>query len=159
MGDYKLVPPTSGRAMSAIETLLRTRVSLGSRDLDGGDLLAVVPLVASLAAGLLAYPALPAEMAVHFSGGGPDQFVSKSVGVWLVPAIGLAAVAVTRRQAHYSGLFRAVVLGFVGWVVALAHGYVLLWNLGYQFSSLIVVVPAIGGCLVVVALQKTGFGS
>ena len=38
----------------------------------------------------------------------------------------------------------------VGWVVALAHGYVLLWNLGYQFSSLVVLVPAIGGSLVVV---------
>jgi len=159
MGDYKLTAPTSGRAMSAIESLLRTRVSLGSIDLDGGDLLAVVPLVASLAAGLLAYPALPAEMAVHFSGGGPDQFMSKSVGVWLVPAIGLTAVAVTRREASYSGPFRAIVLGFVGWVVALAHGYVLLWNLGYQFSSLVVLVPAIGGSLVVVALERAGFGS
>jgi uncharacterized membrane protein len=144
--------------MSAIETLRRTRVSLGSVDLDGADLLAVVPLVGSLLAGLLASPALPAEMAVHFPGGGPDQFVSKSVGAWLVPAIGFAAVAVTRRQANYSGPFRAVVLGFVGWVVALAHGYVLAWNLGYQFSSL-VVVPVVVGSLLIVALQQTGFGS
>jgi hypothetical protein len=35
----------------------------------------------------------------------------------------------------------------LGWVVALAHGYVLLWNLGYRFRSLVVLV------------QKTGFGS
>jgi|GEM_PF-639594 len=145
--------------MSAIDTLLRTRVSLGSVDLDGSDLLAVVPLVASLAAGLLAYPALPAEMAVHFSGGGPDQFVSKSVGVWLVPVVGLAAVAVTRREARYSGPFRAVVLGFVGWVVALAHGYVLLWNLGYQLSSLVVLVPVVVGSLGLLVLQQTRFGS
>jgi uncharacterized membrane protein len=145
--------------VSAIRTLLRTHVSLGSTDLDGGDLLAVVPLVGSLVAGLLAYPALPAEMAVHFSGGAPDQFVAKAVGVWLVPVIGLGAVAVSRRQSNYPGPFRAVLLGFVGWVVALAHGYVLAWNLGYRFSSLVVLVPAIGGSLVVVFLQKTDFGS
>lgn len=145
--------------MSAINTLLRTRVSLGPTDLDGADLLAVVPLVASFAAGLLAYPALPAEMAVHFSGGDPDQFVPRSVGVWLAPAIGLAAVAISRRQSEYSGPFRAVVLGFVGWVVALAHGYVLAWNLGYQLSSLVVLVPAVGGSLAVVLLGTTDLGS
>jgi len=145
--------------MSAINTLLRTRVSLGSIDLDGADLLAVVPLVGSLVAGLFAYPALPVEMAVHFSGGGADQFVAKSVGVWLAPAIGLAAVAISRRRSEYSGPFRAVVLGFVGWVVALAHGYVLAWNLGHQLSSLVVLVPAVGGSLAVALLGKTGFGS
>ncbi|MFB6151856.1 MAG: DUF1648 domain-containing protein [Haloarculaceae archaeon] len=137
-------------------TVPLTRTTVGPLDLDAADALAVLPLLGSLAAGLLLWPELPAEMAVHFSGGRADSYMSRSVAVWLVPVIGLAAVAYTRRKTPYAGLFRTVYLGFVGWVVAGAHLYVLAWNLGYQVTSLVVAVPAAGGAVALVALRKTG---
>ena len=140
---------------SLVSTLLRTRVAVGPLDLDGGDLVALAPLVASLVAGLPAWPALPAEMAVHFSGGQPDRYMPRSVAVWLVPAIGLAAVAVVRQRAQDAPAFRAAVTGFVGWVVAIAHLYVLAWNLGVRVSTLVVLVPALGGAVLLVVAQKT----
>jgi hypothetical protein len=144
--------------VTRITNALRTWFTVGSARIDTTDLVAGVPILASLAVGLLAWPSLPAEMAVHFSGGEADTYMPRSVAVWLVPAIGLAAVAVVRREPG-ADLMRLVRLGFVGWVVGGAHLYVVAWNLGYRVSSLVILVPVLVGAALLVAAEQTGFGS
>ncbi|PSP82603.1 hypothetical protein BRC96_10320 [Halobacteriales archaeon QS_6_64_34] len=66
-----------------------------SLDWSRSDSLALgISALASLS-GIALWPQLPAEVAVHFSGSGtPDNYVSKAIGVALLPAIMLATLLV-----------------------------------------------------------------
>jgi len=98
-----------------------------------------------LAAGIVAlsalvslalWPRLPAEMAIHFSASGtPDTYVSRAVGVALLPAV----MAVTLLILHAAMRFdppadprvgraaTVATMGFLGGLQLLVLG----WNLGY----------------------------
>lgn len=127
-----------------MSNVLTARFSVGPLCVDTADLIAGVPLLASLVAGILAWPELPGEMAVHFQAGNPDWFVAKPLGVSLVPAIGFATIAFVRTQIP-DGLTRLLNVGFVGLTLSIGQGYVLAWNLGYELTPLVVLVPALGG--------------
>jgi uncharacterized membrane protein len=120
------------------------------------DLTAVGLVFAVLLAGVALWSALPAEMAIHFGASGePDNFVSKPVGIFLTPAIGLGAVAFVRVSkrldptADERTLDLAVL--FLGATSAYVHGFVLAWNLGYRVEPLAVVAPVVAGALLLSA--------
>lgn len=99
-------------------------------------------------AGLVAWPALPAEMAIHFGPAGPDQFVPKLRGVLLVPALGLAVIGFVWLFERNPADPTVTSLGilFTGVTLTYVHGIVLLWNLGVPVD-----VTAAVGPIVVVA--------
>ncbi|MEZ3114682.1 DUF1648 domain-containing protein [Halobaculum sp. MBLA0147] len=118
-----------------------------------------VALVAAAAlAGLLAWPALPAEMAIHFNGGTPDNFVPRWQGVFAAPALGLAAVLFTRAVGDSSGdpAVTAVAMLFTGVVIAYVQALVLLWNLGVRLDPTTAVLPVLVAAGVLVWFKYRG---
>lgn len=91
------------------------------------------------AAGLVLWPRLPAEMAIHFSASGtPDHFVSRTVGVVLLPGIMVATIAVLNAAARLDPpdderVFAVVSSGTMT-LLAAVHLFVLAWNLGADIS-------------------------
>lgn len=129
------------------------------------DLLAYTLLAGSVLVGLLLWPSLPDQMAIHFgTSGQPDDFVPKSLGIVLAPAIGLGAILLTRYAPEWaSRQYRTpeienLTVGFVAGVVAYLQGFVYAWNLGYQLDPMIVVAPVLlaAGGLVVYAYARPG---
>ncbi|WP_226011798.1 DUF1648 domain-containing protein [Halomicrobium salinisoli] len=108
-----------------------------------GASLALVALTAL--AGVAVWPRLPAEMAIHFSASGtPDSYVSKAVGVALVPAIMLATLLLIEGAMRVdppadSRTADAVTVATMAFVAAV-HGLVLAWNLGYAVDFGLVLV-------------------
>lgn len=118
-------------------------------------------VLASVIASVLAYPDLPQQVAIHFdSTGTPDDYLSRTLAVALLPAFQLAAIglyAVVPRidplgenfeafEDYYdlAAVLTVAVLGYV-------HLAVLGWNLGYRFEMGQVIAP-------VVAAVAVGFG-
>lgn len=120
------------------------------------DLAAVGLMAAVTAAGLLAWPDLPSRVAIHWSGGSPDTYVSKPVGILGLFAFGVGVVAFVRlapsRLTNTPGGPGLSIL-FVGVVFAWAQATVLLWNLGYRFDVGLATVPilVLAGLLVAYA--------
>lgn len=121
------------------------------------DAVAVALLALAALAGLLLWPALPDAMVVHWSGGAPDSSVGKPLAVLGIPAVGVAAVAVVRlvpaALTNTPGGENASVL-FLGVVVAWVQGIVLAWNLGWQFSVGLAVVPILALAALLVAYSR-----
>jgi uncharacterized membrane protein len=119
------------------------------------DLVATGLLVASVLAGLVLWNDLPAEMAIHFDAGGtPDNYVSKSLGILLGPAIGLGAIAFTRLSVRADPSadpkVAAGAVYFVGGLVAYVQALVLAYNLGHRFSMTRALVPVFVAAAVLV---------
>ncbi|MFB6071612.1 MAG: DUF1648 domain-containing protein [Halobacterium sp.] len=119
---------------------------------------AVGALAAAAVAGLLLWPELPERMAIHWgSSGTPDNYVSKPVGVLGLPALGVAAVAVTRlapdRATNTPGGENVAIL-FVAGVIAVVQGAVYAWNLGYRFDVWLVTVPVLAAAAALVAFAR-----
>ena len=127
------------------------------------DVVALAALALAVVAGVVLWPRLPAGMAVHFDAGGtPDNYVSKPVGVLLVPAIGLVAVGIVRYAGRADPTVDprvlAVAIVFVGGVVAYVQGLVLAYNLGHGFSMTTALAPVFvaAAALVGYALYREG---
>jgi uncharacterized membrane protein len=98
--------------------------------------------------GLAVWPRLPSEVAIHFTAGGtPDNYVSRMVGVLLLPALMVATLAVLE------GALRAdppadprtptvVVVATMAFMTAI-QGLVLAWNLGYAVDFSLVLVGSL----------------
>jgi|AntRauMinimDraft_4_1070384.scaffolds.fasta_scaffold00019_52 uncharacterized membrane protein len=113
--------------------------------------------VAALA-GLVLWPSLPDQMAIHWSGSEPDSYVAKPVGVFGLFAVGVATVAFVRLapdsvKSSPGGDGPAVL--FVGVVVAWVQGIVYAWNLGYRFDVGLAVVPVLVGAGLLVVYATT----
>jgi uncharacterized membrane protein len=113
--------------------------------------------------GVALWPRLPSEMAVHFDASNtPDNYVSKPVGVFLTPAVGVAVAAFTRLSARVDPTADPRTLdaavAFVGLVVAYVHALVLAWNLGVRYDIGVAVAPVLlgAGGLTVYALHRDG---
>ena len=94
---------------------------------------AIVALTA--VGGVAVWPRLPENMAIHFTAGGaPDNFVPRSVGVLLMPALMILTVEIIRGAIHLNPpenhrvpqVVEVSTLAFMG----VLHGLVLAWNLG-----------------------------
>lgn len=106
--------------------------------------LAVGLVVAGVAAAAsaLALPDLPARTAIHFGpGGSPDSYTSPAFAGAFVPALMLALLALfeglvrvdplRENIREFEGVYDAVVVGTLAFL-ALVHGLVLAYNLGYD---------------------------
>lgn len=110
------------------------------------DLIAVGLIAAGVLAGVLAWPSLPDQVAIHWNGGSPDSYVAKPVAVLGIPAFGAATVAFTRvapdSLTNTPAGGDATVL-FLGVVFAWVEGIVVLWNLGWHFSVEVAIAPVL----------------
>jgi uncharacterized membrane protein len=127
------------------------------------DLTAVALLACAALAGLLVWPSLPAEMAVHFGASGePDNFVNRPLGVLMAPAIGVGALAFVRLSARLDPTADRrtldVAVVFLGATIAYVQAFVLAWNLGYRVNPLVVVAPVLvgAGLLTAYAFNREG---
>lgn len=127
-------------------SLLRSRFGLASA--------AVVALTA--AGGIAVLPVLPAELAIHFSASGsPDTYVSKPVGIALLPAVMVLTLLVLDAAfrldppatPRLGGIVAVATTAFMGAI----HGLVLAWNLGYAVPFDLVLVSSLAWALAVVA--------
>lgn len=88
------------------------------------------------AIGLVLWPSLPPEVAIHFSAAGtPDGYVPRAVGVVLVPAVMVVTYAVIEAAVRYDPpdddrVATVTTVATMGLLAAL-HVLVLAWNLGY----------------------------
>ncbi|WP_435185245.1 DUF1648 domain-containing protein [Halobellus sp. EA9] len=110
------------------------------------DALSAAVLVGAAVVGIALLPSLPDRIAVHFgAGGSPDDYLSATLGVVLVPAIGLVALAAVRGLVSLGNdvpappWFGLALAGFLAYV----HGVVLAWNLGYRINVTLLVLPAV----------------
>lgn len=110
------------------------------------DVIAGGIVAVGLLAGLLAWPALPDRLAVHWAGSTPDTFVAKPLAVLGIPLVGLAGIALVRLlpdwAANTPGGEGPAVL-FLGVVFAYVEGVVVVWNLGYRFDVTLAVLPVL----------------
>lgn len=101
------------------------------------------------------YSRMPDRIASHWNARGEvDAWMSKSVGLWVLPAVmlfdtlllqGITLIDPLRRniekfRVHYNGF----ILVFNLFLLAL-HFWMILWNLGRQVSVLVVMPIALGG--------------
>ncbi|WP_424017778.1 DUF1648 domain-containing protein [Halorientalis pallida] len=105
-------------------------------------------------AGVVVYPRLPAEMAIHFSATGqPDNFAPKPVAVAAIPVVMILTHLVMQWAARVdpptdprtmTGITVATML-----LLAAVQGLVLAWNLGYAVPfDLVLVGVLVWGALV-----------
>lgn len=128
------------------------------------DWLAVAIVALSALVGAALWPQLPAEVAIHFSASGtPDNYVSKLVGVALLPALMLAMVLVLKVSmaadppAHpQTG--PVVVLATTAFL-GVVHVFVLAWNAGYAvpLDGLLVGALVFAACLIAYTYWREGF--
>jgi uncharacterized membrane protein len=123
-------------------------------------------LAVAALAGLAVWPSLPGELAIHFdASGSPNNYVSKPVGVFLAPAIGVATVAFVRYVPRFDPRptderVLDVTVVFLGALIAYVQATVLAWNLGYRFDIAVVLGPvfAATALLVAYAFHREGLG-
>ncbi|SDF02096.1 DUF1648 domain-containing protein [Halorientalis regularis] len=105
-------------------------------------------------AGLAVYPRLPAEVAIHFSASGqPDNYAPRAVAVAAIPVVMVLTHLVIKWAARVDppddprtmrGITVATML-----LLAVVHGLVLAWNLGYAVPfDLVLVGVLVWGALV-----------
>ena len=132
--------------------------------LNRADAVAYAAIGLAVLGGVVLWPRLPAEMAIHFDASStPDSFVSKPVGVLLTPTVGVAAILLVRRGGELGGgpthpAVEDATVGFLGVVVAYVHGLVLAWNVGLRFDVTVSVLPVVGlaVALLVYAMYREG---
>ncbi len=111
-------------------------------------------IIASLAAGLIAWPSLPASMATHWGASGDaNGYSGKAFGVLFVPILSIVMAALLFLLPQIDPLakgFRAfrkeydgLVLLLIGFMT-LVQGAVLAWNLGARFEFTQIIGPGIG---------------
>ncbi|AUG48447.1 hypothetical protein BVU17_13265 [Haloarcula taiwanensis] len=114
---------------------------------------AIIALTAM--AGVAVWSRLPAEVAIHFSASGtPDNYVSKPVGVVLMPALMLGTLIVLKGAFRYdppdvpqvAATVTVATMAFMGAI----HGLVLAWNLGYQVPFDLVLVGSLVWAVLIV---------
>lgn len=119
--------------------------------------LLVVIVLAAVVMNLSAYPKLPQRMACHWGPGGqPDNWVDKSIGVWIMPAVaaGLSAFffvillidPLRKNIEKFFGYYAGFIIILNLFLLAM-HGWMLLWNLGTQIPAN-VFVPIGMACLI-----------
>ena len=123
------------------------------------DLVAIGLMALGALVGVLAWPALPADLVIHWSGGSPDTVVAKPLAIFGVFALGVATVVVTRvapdSLTSTPGGTNVTIL-FVGVVFAWVEGVVVLWNLWPHFSVGLAILPVIVLAGLLVAYSRVG---
>jgi len=101
---------------------------------------------------------LPADMAIHWSGGAPDNVVSKPLAVFGLLALGIGTVVFVRlAPPSLRNADPNTTILFIGGVFAWAQGLVLVWNLGYRFNMGLAVLPILILAAVFVVYTRLGY--
>ena len=122
-------------------------MTLRERHVIGGGIVLIMALVS-----VLAFPRVPAEMVTHWSQGGPDGTMGRTLALVGLPALAAGLLLffellpridplgqhLTELGRYYDALV-AVGVGIVGY----AHVLVVVWNLGYTFDIMQAIVPAV----------------
>ncbi|MFB6109267.1 MAG: DUF1648 domain-containing protein [Halodesulfurarchaeum sp.] len=125
------------------------------------DAFAVGLVAAVTAVGVLCWPALPESVAIHWSGGSPDTFVSRPLATLGLFGFAVGTIAFVRLApdslSNTPGGENPTVL-FLGVVFAWVEAIVLLWNLGFDFSIELAVLPVLvlAGLLLAYAAWRSG---
>ena len=110
------------------------------------DLFAVGVMCLTTLIAILFWPELPSKMAIHWSGGTPNNVVAKPLAVFGLLALGIGTVLFVRLAppsiTSTPGGPNLTVL-FLGVVIAWVQGIVIVWNLGYQFNIGLAVLPVL----------------
>ena len=152
--------PTAEQGICPVAPNTAAMLSAWSR----ADGLAVGIVALTALAGVALWPQLPAEVAIHFSSSGtPDNYVSKAIGVFLLPAIMLATLFVLNvsmaadppSHPQTRPVITVATTAFLGVV----HVFVLAWNAGYPvpLDGLLVGSLVFGALLVGYTLWREGF--
>ncbi|KOX93443.1 hypothetical protein AMS69_05820 [Haloarcula rubripromontorii] len=119
-----------------------------ARQQSRADIVSGVIIALTALAGVAVWSRLPAEVAIHFSASGrPDNYVSKPVGVVLMPALMIATLVVLKWTfrydppdvPHVAATVTVATMAFMGAI----HGLVLAWNLGYPVPFDLVLVGSL----------------
>ncbi|EMA20128.1 DUF1648 domain-containing protein [Haloarcula argentinensis] len=126
-----------------------------ARQPDRADIVSGVIVGLTTMAGLTVWSHLPAEVAIHFSASGtPDTYVSKPVGVALMPALMLATLLVLKGAFRFDPpdvpqVAATITVATMAFMSAV-HGLVLAWNLGYPVSFDLVLVGSFAWAVLIV---------
>jgi hypothetical protein len=135
-------------------------VPLGPRR---GRLASLGLLAGMLVASVLAYPSLPARIAVHFGASGtPEGFLAKPAGVLVLPGFAALLVALSRyggASPLRSGELTPGVLVVVTGSFAYLHLVVIAWNFGVGVPPVLAVLPAVVAVLVAVVYASARGGA
>ena len=122
-------------------------------------------VVASGVVSVLAAPDLPEQMATHWNAAGvPDDTMSKPVALALIPILtaallGMFAVIpridpLGENIAEFRPIYDWFVVGFTAFM-AIVHGGIVAFNLGYEFDFTLLVLAAVAGLFYYVGVLLT----
>lgn len=118
------------------------------------DAVAVLLLLVTAGAAALVYPSLPEQFAVHFDASGtPDSFYGKTLGVAILPAVGVGIYVLFRVLPHidprgeniraFQGAYDAILLLVLAFLAYL-QGLLLAYNLGVEYPQNAAVLGGVG---------------
>jgi hypothetical protein len=141
-----LLPALHASAHTSHKIQIPSDRSAGVYTLQRFDVTAIGLMALPTLAGLVLWDALPARLAIHWSGGQPDSYLAKPLAVFGLFAFGVGTVLFVRYAPDSvtstpGGEDLAVL--FLGGVFAWAQGLVVVWNLGYRFNVGLAVVPVL----------------
>ena len=122
-------------------------------------------VAAQFAVAFYLYPRMPERVAVHWGlGGEADGYGSRFLGLFLVPIVSLVLLPVflalprldpSGGIERFRGGYEWFVFGFVAYM-GYVYGLTVAWNLGWRFSFMRMLAPALGGLFVGVGLVLRG---
>jgi len=117
----------------------------------------VALVVLQFAVGFYLYPQMPERVAIHWGmSGEADGYGSRFLGLFLIPIfsvlllpfmLALPRLDPSRGIERFRGGYDWFVFGFLGYM-AYVYGLSLAWNLGWRFSFMRMLAPAMGALFV-----------
>jgi len=127
----------------------------------------VVLVVIQFAVGFYLYPSMPERVAIHWGlSGEADGYGSRFMGLFLIPffsvlllpfMLALPRLDPSRGIERFRGGYDWFVFGFLGYM-AYVYGLSLAWNLGWRFSFMRMLAPAMGALFVGIGVVLRGRG-
>jgi len=125
----------------------------------------VVLVVLQFAVGFYLYPSMPESMAIHWGlSGEADGYGSRFMGLFLIPIfsvlllpfmLALPRLDPSRGIERFRGGYDWFVFGFLEYM-AYVYGLSLAWNLGWRFSFMRMLAPAMGALFVGIGVLMRG---
>lgn len=124
------------------------------------DIVNAVIIALTALAGVALWTQLPAAVAIHFSASGtPDNYVSKPVGVALMPSLMFVTLLVLKGAFRFDPpespkVAATVTVATISFMSAI-HGLVLAWNLGHPVPFDLVLVGSLLWAILLVVYANT----
>jgi uncharacterized membrane protein len=125
----------------------------------------VALVVLQFAVGLYLYPQMPERVAIHWGlSGEADGYGSRFLGLFLIPILSMLLLPFmlalprldpSRGIERFRGGYDWFVFGFLGYM-AYVYGLSVAWNLGWRFSFMRMLAPAMGALFVGIGVLMRG---